>query len=105
MVRTTKNGLKGVQNLDLWAKTDHKDLGFFQEYCAIKWQNAAHLPEGMELANSAPLSCAGTTAFNAVTETLKELNKKPSDTWIAVVGCGGLYVNFTHNTPSLFPDL
>lgn len=88
-------GLEQSPQTRSWIATDCSDAGFFQEYCAIKWQNAAHLPEGMDLANSAPLSCAGTTAFNAVTETLKELNRKATDTtWVAVVGCGGLYVRF-----------
>ena len=70
--------------------TSRLEPGYFQEYCAIKWQNAAQLPEGMDLATSAPLFCAGTTAFNAVTETIKELDRDPSDTWVAVIGCGGL---------------
>jgi len=44
----------------------------------------------MDLKTSAPLFCAGTTAYNAVTETLKELPKPASELWIAVIGCGGL---------------
>lgn len=44
----------------------------------------------MDLSNSAPLFCAGTTAYNATTETVKELNRDPADTWVAVIGCGGL---------------
>ncbi|KAK3631856.1 hypothetical protein LTR56_016634 [Elasticomyces elasticus] len=64
--------------------------GYFQEYCAIKWRNAVHIPEDMDLDVCAPLFCAGCTAFNAVTDTLSELPGDPSSTWVAVVGCGGL---------------
>jgi alcohol dehydrogenase, propanol-preferring len=34
--------------------------------------------------------CAGCTAFNAVTDTIAELSGEAKDTWIAVIGCGGL---------------
>ena len=65
--------------------------GYFQEYAAIKWRNAAHIPDGMDLTISAPLFCAGCTAFNAVTDTIAELKgREPSDNWVAVIGCGGL---------------
>ena len=45
----------------------------------------------MDLTTLAPLFCAGCTAFNAVTDTVAELQGlEPRDTWIAVIGCGGL---------------
>ena len=45
----------------------------------------------MDLKISAPIFCAGATAFNAVTDTMDELKADdPSNTWVAVVGCGGL---------------
>jgi propanol-preferring alcohol dehydrogenase len=64
--------------------------GYFQQYCAIKWRNAAHIPEGIDLETAAPLFCAGCTSFNAVEATRKELNRDPKDTWVGVIGCGGL---------------
>ncbi|KAK5120123.1 hypothetical protein LTR85_006604 [Meristemomyces frigidus] len=64
--------------------------GYFQEYCAIKWRNAALIPEDMDLDDCAPLFCAGCTAFNAVTDTIAELPGEPSSNWVAVIGCGGL---------------
>ncbi|KAK5161036.1 hypothetical protein LTS14_000830 [Recurvomyces mirabilis] len=64
--------------------------GYFQQYCAIAWRNAVHIPEDMDLDSCAPLFCAGCTAFNAVTDTIAELKGEPGSTWIAVVGCGGL---------------
>jgi len=38
----------------------------------------------------APLFCAGCTSFNSVVDTVAELKGEPSETWVAVVGCGGL---------------
>lgn len=64
--------------------------GYFQQYCAVKWRNAAIMPEGMDLDNSAPIFCAGTTAFNAVEATRKELSGNSGDMYVAVIGCGGL---------------
>lgn len=64
--------------------------GYFQQYCAIKWRNAALIPDGMNLDNAAPLFCAGCTAFNAVEATRTEMNRDPKDTFVAVIGCGGL---------------
>lgn len=64
--------------------------GYFQQYCAVKWRNAAIMPEGMDLDSSAPLFCAGCTAFNSVQATKAELGGNPSDMYVAVIGCGGL---------------
>lgn len=64
--------------------------GYFQEYAAIKWRNAAHIPDGMDLANLAPMFCAGCTAFNSVTDTVAYLKPPLQATWVAVIGCGGL---------------
>ena len=62
--------------------------GYFQQYCAISWRNAAKIPDGMDLDGLAPLFCAGCTAFNAVTDTVSELTE--NEDWVAVIGCGGL---------------
>ncbi|KAK4499015.1 hypothetical protein PRZ48_009527 [Zasmidium cellare] len=65
--------------------------GYFQEYVAIHWRNAAKIPAGMDLSTLAPMFCAGCTAFNSVTDTVAELKgSEPAETWVAVVGCGGL---------------
>ena len=65
--------------------------GYFQEYCAIKWRNAAHIPDGMNLEESSPIFCAGATAYNSVMDTLSELKMDdPSSNWVAVIGTGGL---------------
>lgn len=64
--------------------------GDFQEYVAIDWRNAAKIPDGMDLENLSPLFCAGCTSFNSVMDTAAELKGNPEETWIAVVGCGGL---------------
>lgn len=65
--------------------------GYFQEYAAIHWRNAAKVPSGMDLTTLAPMFCAGCTAFNSVTDTIAEVKGvEPAETWVAVVGCGGL---------------
>ncbi|KAK3697417.1 hypothetical protein LTR37_017481 [Vermiconidia calcicola] len=64
--------------------------GYFQQYCAVKWRNAAIMPDGMDLDTAAPLFCAGCTSFNAVEATKAELNRDPKETYVAVIGCGGL---------------
>lgn len=64
--------------------------GYFAEYAAINWRNAAHIPPGMDLANLAPMFCAGCTAFNSVTDTVAYLTQPYAQNWVAVIGCGGL---------------
>ncbi|KAM5352824.1 hypothetical protein ACJ41O_005546 [Fusarium nematophilum] len=59
--------------------------GHFAEYSVSDYRNAMVLPQGMDLDTSAPLFCAGVTAYHAVRGCdLKE------GQWIAIVGCGGL---------------
>ncbi|KAF2013907.1 NAD(P)-binding protein [Aaosphaeria arxii CBS 175.79] len=59
--------------------------GFFQEYAVVDWQNAVQLPESLDMSKTAPLFCAGITAFHSVDSCeLKE------GQWLAVIGCGGL---------------
>jgi propanol-preferring alcohol dehydrogenase len=64
--------------------------GNFQEYVAVHYRNVARVPDDMDLTSLAPLFCAGSTAYNSVVDTIKELEGEPADTYIAVVGCGGL---------------
>jgi len=59
--------------------------GYFAEYAVVDWQNAIKLPETLDMSRTAPLFCAGITAFHSVDGCeLKE------GEWLAVIGCGGL---------------
>jgi propanol-preferring alcohol dehydrogenase len=59
--------------------------GFIAEYCLVDPKAAFRLPPGIDVVKTAPLCCAGITAYNGV----KEANLQPGE-WLAVVGCGGL---------------
>ncbi|KAI9877857.1 MAG: hypothetical protein M1830_002631 [Pleopsidium flavum] len=59
--------------------------GFFAEYALVDYQNAIILPQNMDMKTSAPVFCAGITAYHAV----NECDLKPGQ-WLAVIGCGGL---------------
>ncbi|KAF2119702.1 alcohol dehydrogenase [Lophiotrema nucula] len=59
--------------------------GFFQEYAVVDWQNAIHLPKNLDMSRTAPLFCAGITAFHSV----DSCELKPGQ-WLAVIGTGGL---------------
>ncbi|CAD5216904.1 unnamed protein product [Bursaphelenchus xylophilus] len=58
--------------------------GSFQQYAAVKATEAALIPEGVDLANVAPILCAGVTVYKA----LKESNVHAGET-IAITGAGG----------------
>lgn len=59
--------------------------GYFAEYAVVDWQNAVKLPENLDMSKTAPLFCAGITAFHSV----DSCELKAGD-WLAVIGCGGL---------------
>lgn len=59
--------------------------GYFQEYCIVDYRTAVIVPPELDMDRSAPLFCAGITAYHAVDSC--ELK---SGEWLAVVGCGGL---------------
>ncbi|PLB50102.1 GroES-like protein [Aspergillus steynii IBT 23096] len=59
--------------------------GHFAEYSLADARNSMVLPDGIDMVATAPLFCAGVTAYHAV----KQCNLKPGQ-WIAVIGCGGL---------------
>ncbi|KAI6777851.1 Alcohol dehydrogenase-like protein [Emericellopsis cladophorae] len=59
--------------------------GYFQEYCIVDYRNAVIVPPELDMDRSAPLFCAGVTAYHAV----DSCELKPGE-WLAVVGCGGL---------------
>ncbi|KAL4897835.1 GroES-like protein [Aspergillus ambiguus] len=59
--------------------------GHFAEYSLADARNSMVLPDGIDLVATAPLFCAGITAYHAV----KQCNLEPGQ-WIVVIGCGGL---------------
>ncbi|PSK40406.1 hypothetical protein C7M61_000043 [Candidozyma pseudohaemuli] len=61
----------------------HQD-GTFQQYTVADAIQAAKIPKGTDLAEVAPILCAGLTAYKA----LKRTEARPGN-WIAVVGAGG----------------
>ena len=58
--------------------------GYFQEYCIIDSGVSTKLPANMDPSVSAPIFCAGITAYNGV----KTADLKKGE-WLAVIGCGG----------------
>ncbi|KAF5096288.1 hypothetical protein D0Z03_001656 [Geotrichum reessii] len=58
--------------------------GSFQEYATAKAVHAAKIPQGTNLAEVAPILCAGITVYKA----LKVSDAKPGD-WVAITGAGG----------------
>lgn len=59
--------------------------GGYQEYMVAPVEALAHMPESLDVAEAAPLMCAGITTFNA----LRHSGALPSDL-VAVQGIGGL---------------
>jgi D-arabinose 1-dehydrogenase-like Zn-dependent alcohol dehydrogenase len=59
--------------------------GYFQEYVVVHARNAMVLPDGVDVAEAAPLFCAGVTAYHGV----EDCELQPGQ-WMAVIGCGGL---------------
>jgi propanol-preferring alcohol dehydrogenase len=58
--------------------------GSFQQYAVSFTSQLSKIPDGLSLADAAPILCAGVTVYKA----LKESNAKPSE-WIAIPGAGG----------------
>ena len=59
--------------------------GSFAEYCLADPNYVAHIPEGLDPIEIAPILCAGVTVYKG----LKVLDAKPGD-WVAISGIGGL---------------
>jgi propanol-preferring alcohol dehydrogenase len=59
--------------------------GGYAEYVVVPFEAVARIPEELELAEAAPLLCAGVTTFNS----MRSSGAKPGDT-VAVQGIGGL---------------
>ena len=59
--------------------------GGYAEYMVVPVEALAHMPESLDVAEAAPLLCAGVTTFNA----LRHSGALPSDL-VAVQGIGGL---------------
>lgn len=58
--------------------------GTFQEYAIAKAAHVAHIPQGANLEEMAPVLCAGITVYKG----LKESGVRPGE-WVAIVGAGG----------------
>jgi D-arabinose 1-dehydrogenase-like Zn-dependent alcohol dehydrogenase len=82
---------EGCMVHNMWCETGKSKLqgfvvdGYFAEYAVVDWQNAVKLPENLDISRTAPLFCAGITAFHSV----DSCELKPGQ-WFAVIGCGGL---------------
>ncbi|KAH7091096.1 chaperonin 10-like protein [Paraphoma chrysanthemicola] len=80
---------KNVHNS--WCKTGRtkmqgfSDNGYFAEYAVVDARNAMVLPANLDPKSSAPLFCAGVTAYHGIADC-----ELPAGSWLAVVGCGGL---------------
>ena len=59
--------------------------GGYAEYTVVPAESVAHMPDGLDAADAAPLLCAGVTTFNS----LRNSGARPGDT-VAVQGIGGL---------------
>ncbi|CAA9957176.1 Alcohol dehydrogenase [Pyrenophora teres f. maculata] len=59
--------------------------GYFAEYAVVDAREAMVLPENLDPRESAPLFCAGVTAYHGIADC-----ELPSGSWVAVIGCGGL---------------
>ncbi|VVT56322.1 uncharacterized protein SAPINGB_P004966 [Magnusiomyces paraingens] len=58
--------------------------GSFQQYATAKAVHAAKIPQGTDLAQIAPILCAGITVYKA----LKTSEAQPGN-WVAITGAGG----------------
>ncbi|KAL5120946.1 hypothetical protein ACEQ8H_001134 [Pleosporales sp. CAS-2024a] len=74
-----------------WCKTGKTKMqgfgadGYFAEYAVVDARNAMVLPKNLDPKFSAPLFCAGVTAYHGIADC-----ELPAGSWVAVVGCGGL---------------
>ncbi|CAO2654171.1 Nn.00g109040.m01.CDS01 [Neocucurbitaria sp. VM-36] len=59
--------------------------GYFAEYAVVDAREAMVLPENLDPKSSAPLFCAGVTAYHGIADC-----ELAPGSWVAVVGCGGL---------------
>ncbi|KAF4980178.1 hypothetical protein FZEAL_3756 [Fusarium zealandicum] len=58
--------------------------GTFQQYCIATARYVTPLPDGLDLASTAPLMCGGITVYTA----LKTAGIRPGD-WVVISGAGG----------------
>ncbi|KAH4236340.1 hypothetical protein HBI52_016700 [Parastagonospora nodorum] len=74
-----------------WCKTGKTQMqgfgrdGYFAEYAVVDARNAMVLPDNLDPKYSAPLFCAGVTAYHGIADC-----ELPPGSWLAVIGCGGL---------------
>ncbi|KNG50610.1 checkpoint protein kinase [Stemphylium lycopersici] len=80
---------KNVHNA--WCSTGQTKIqgfsadGYFAEYAVVDAREAIILPENLDPKKSAPLFCAGVTAYHGIADC-----ELPAGSWVAVIGCGGL---------------
>lgn len=76
---------------NVWCVTGNQKMqgfsrdGYFQEYVCVDYRSSIVLPSELDPTESAPLFCAGLTAFHGIDDL-----QLPAGKWIAVIGCGGL---------------
>src|SRR5690348_5749420 len=68
-----------------WVWTGMMKDGGYQEYLCAKASSATGVPEGLDLAEAAPLLCAGVTVYSGLAHAGFCTGKK-----VAVIGTGGL---------------
>lgn len=64
--------------------TGYTHDGTFQEYATAKAVHAAKLPVGTDLAQIAPILCAGITVYKAL-----KVSETKAGEWVAITGAGG----------------
>jgi len=80
---------KNVHNM--WCETGNVNMqgfsvdGYFAEYAVVDAREAMVLPVNLDPRESAPLFCAGVTAYHGIADC-----ELAPGSWIAVIGCGGL---------------
>lgn len=62
--------------------------GFFAEYAVFDAATAAKIPGTGNMAEVAPILCAGITVWDALTRAAAPVLKKGD--WVGIIGCGGL---------------
>ena len=68
-----------------WVWTGMMKDGGYQEYLCAKASSAVAMPEGLDLAEAAPLLCAGVTVYSGLVHAGFSAGEK-----VAVIGTGGL---------------
>jgi propanol-preferring alcohol dehydrogenase len=73
--------------------------GFFAEYALFDAATAVKVPGEGNMAEIAPILCAGITVWDAITRAAAPRLKQGD--WIGVVGCGGLGTSHSKDSSNL----